>query len=243
MTQNPLLQRFLQFREIVYKRYSKLHHVEFLEGPEVLVLSPHPDDDVFGCGGTIIRHLAQGHRVSIAYLTDGGRGIAGKNAVQTNAIRQQEALCAADILGVGKENLYFMGQPDGQLSVSPANVQWLSDLLQRLCPDLIYLPSIVDNHPDHYQTNLLLKSALTRPVLLAAYEIWTPFIPNRLVDITTVMPQKQAAMQAHQSQLAALDYASAITGLNSYRGRMYAKKPMEYAEAFLVVESSEYPWG
>ncbi len=243
MTRNPLLQRFLQFREAVYKRYSKLHHVEFLEGPEVLVLSPHPDDDVFGCGGTIIRHLAQGHRVSIAYLTDGGRGIAGKNAVQTSAIRQQEAISAAEILGIGKEDLYFMGQPDGQLSDTPANVQWLGDLLQRLCPDLIYLPSIVDNHPDHYQTNLLLKSALQRPVLLAAYEIWTPFIPNRLVDITTVMPQKQAAMQAHQSQHATLDYTSAIIGLNIYRGRMYAKKPMEYAEAFLAVESSEYPWG
>jgi LmbE family N-acetylglucosaminyl deacetylase len=243
MNRNPLLRRFLQLREAIYKRYSQLHHVEFLEGPNILVLSPHPDDDVFGCGGTIILHLAQGHRVSIAYLTDGGRGIAGKNAVQTSAIRRQEAFCAAEILGIGKGDLYFMGQPDGQLSVTPANIKWLRDLLQRLCPDLIYLPSIVDNHPDHYQTNLLLKSALEQPVLLAAYEIWTPFIPNRLVDITTVMAQKQAAMQAHQSQLAALDYASAIMGLNSYRGRMYAKKPMEYAEAFLVVESSEYPWG
>lgn len=240
MIRRKLLDIFMRLRESAYKRFSKLHHIEILEGPNVLVLSPHPDDDVFGCGGAIIRHLAQGHEVFIVYLTDGSGGIPGKKEQEVVAIRQQEATEAAGILGVLPANLHFMGAPDGYLQANTETVRQLAGLLAHIRPDLIYLPSFIDNHPDHFQTNLLLKAALKKPVMLSVYEIWTPFVPNRLVDITEWIDQKTAAMRAHQSQLAALRYDEAILGLNSYRALMYPKKSMRYAEAFLFVDSREY---
>ena len=240
MIHQQLIQKYLRLKEAVYKKYSRLHHVEHLEGPRVLVLSPHPDDDVFGCGGTIIRHLAQGHEVFVCYLTDGSGGIPGKKAQEVAAIRQQEATEAAGILGVLPANLHFMGAPDGHLQANTETVRQLADLLGHIRPDLIYLPSFTDNHTDHFQTNLLLKAVLKKPVMLSVYEIWTPFVPNRLVDISEWIDQKTAAMRAHQSQLAALRYDEAILGLNSYRALMYPKKRMRYAEAFLFVDSREY---
>ncbi|MBL7827447.1 MAG: PIG-L family deacetylase [Saprospiraceae bacterium] len=240
MIHQQLLSKYLRLKEAVYKKYARLHHVEFLEGPRILVLSPHPDDDVFGCGGALIRHINLGHQVFIAYVTDGSLGITGKGLKETVAIRKAEAVQASSIIGVPESALYFLQQPDGNLEVTDAAIQSLKAVIAETRPNLIYLPSFVDNHSDHFQTNLLLNAALTSPVLISAYEIWTPIIPNRLVDVSGVMDQKITAMKAHQSQLEAMHYAEAMVGLNTYRALMYAKKRMRFAEAFLFAESREY---
>ncbi len=240
MIHASLLAKYLRLKEAVYKKHSKFHHVEYLEGPQILVLSPHPDDDVLGCGGTLIRHIQQGHQVAILYLCQGDKGIAGLRPAKAAIIRKKEAVLAAQALGIAERHLHFLAQPDDGLYVSPQTVLYLKGLLDALRPDLIYLPSFVDNHPDHFQTNLLLKAALTRPVLLSAYEVWTPLVPNRIVDISGEIEQKRDAIRAHQSQLQALDYLEAIAGLNRYRGGMYPKKPMQYAEAFCFARSSAY---
>ena len=98
MINKPLIKRYKKLREATYKKLSRLHHVEFLEGPRVLVLSPHPDDDVFGCGGTLIRHVAMGHEVHIVYLCRGDKGISGLPLDQVAQIRKEEATLAASIM-------------------------------------------------------------------------------------------------------------------------------------------------
>ena len=45
--------------------------------PRVLVLAPHMDDEVLGCGGVLCRHLAAGGRATVVYMTDGRKGAAG----------------------------------------------------------------------------------------------------------------------------------------------------------------------
>jgi len=59
----------------------------------------HPDDPESGCGGTLALYAAQGHRVTIVYLTRGERGIAGKSERDAAAIRTAEAEAACGILG------------------------------------------------------------------------------------------------------------------------------------------------
>src|SRR5690348_6988030 len=46
------------------------------EAGKVVVLAPHMDDEIIGCGGTIARHAAAGASVTVVYLTDGRRGSA-----------------------------------------------------------------------------------------------------------------------------------------------------------------------
>ncbi|MEO1259594.1 MAG: PIG-L family deacetylase [Bacteroidota bacterium] len=240
MINRQLLKKFRQLKEKAYKKYSGLHHVDFLEGPEVLVLAPHPDDDIFGCGGTLIRHLEEGHEVRVVYLCQGEKGIPHKTGNAAAEIRRQEAITATNIIGIPAVNLYFFNQPDEQLKVNQRLIKKLEELINSFLPKIIYLPSPVDQHHDHLQTNLLLKAVKCKNVLLAAYEVWTPHIPNRIVDITGAMPQKQKAMSAHQSQIEVLDYFSAITGLNQYRASLYPKVKMKYAEAFMVASKEEY---
>ena len=57
----------------------------------IVCLGAHPDDPESGCGGTLARYSAAGHRVTIIYLTRGERGIAGRALDEAARIRTAEA--------------------------------------------------------------------------------------------------------------------------------------------------------
>lgn len=95
------------------------------EGVErVLVLAPHPDDEVLGAGGAIAEFLAQGHQVLVVFLTAGDANTAAKKFFTWNPLnrpedfralgyrRMKEAGEAMRILGVPWDHLLFLGYPD-----------------------------------------------------------------------------------------------------------------------------------
>src|SRR5438045_5460179 len=77
---------------------------------KVVCVGAHPDDPESGCGGTLTMYAAQGHRVTIVYLTRGERGIPGKADADAAAIRTAEAEAACGIIGAKP---VFAGQIDG----------------------------------------------------------------------------------------------------------------------------------
>ncbi|MGB4018385.1 MAG: PIG-L family deacetylase, partial [Syntrophomonadaceae bacterium] len=66
----------------------------------ILVLAPHPDDDIIGCGGSIANLTAQGHEVVILYLTSGESGSLEMDPAQLARTREEEARRAGQLLGV-----------------------------------------------------------------------------------------------------------------------------------------------
>ncbi|MEU8350062.1 MULTISPECIES: glycosyltransferase [unclassified Streptomyces] len=93
-------------------------------GP-VLVFSPHPDDDVIACGGTIARRAAQGARVRVVFSTDGSQSheaVLGIDRDPTpeelTAVREKEAGAAARVLGLGPDDVTFLGFRDTALAES-----------------------------------------------------------------------------------------------------------------------------
>lgn len=235
-----LLRLYLRAKHSALEVYSKYHHMEVPPGESVVVLSPHPDDDVFGCGGVIQKHLNRGHRVSVVYLCNGCNGIKGASKQEAAGRRTDEARSALAVLGVRAADAYFMGVDDDRLKVTKPTIAKLGSILSEISPDLIYVPSFTDNHSDHYQTNLLLKQVGIGPCTIAGYEIWTPHIPNRIVDISDEVDRKIKAMREHGSQLNELNYLDGIVSLNRYRACMYPKQRFAYAESFLVLNSSDY---
>jgi LmbE family N-acetylglucosaminyl deacetylase len=200
----------------------------------VLILAPHPDDEVLGCGGTICEHTASRDRVTAVFLTSGELGLKHLTPTQAWEMREREAKAAARILGLSA--IDFLRGPDWELASATTRLApRLQTLLQRDAPDLIYLPHPRDWHPDHQAVQRLLRRALRRSGLpqpeLRAYEVWTPLTKfDHVVDITSAMPTKLKALRAHRSQLKEFDYVRAIKGLNQYRGLLAAKRP--YAEVF-----------
>ncbi len=197
------------------------HATVQLPGGEVLVLAPHPDDEVFGCAGAIMRHVAQGDAVTVIVVTDGRAATEHADEVSLLnyiEIRQQESRTAAALLGYGLPE--FWGEIDRQLVCSPALIQKLLSKIESLNITRLYAPSPLEVHPDHYALALIAIEAVKQcrqPITLVMYEVGVPLYPNILLDITDFSEKKQQAIQSFVSQQSLLDYGKPLQALNIYR--------------------------
>lgn len=198
----------------------------------VLVLAPHADDEVFGCGGALALHAATGARIHVVILTDDTDPEAAR-------VRRAESLSAAHVLGHGDP--MFWGIPDRSLAATPALVRRVADLLRETGADLVYAPSPFEVHPDHRQASQAAAGAVADvggELRLAFYEVGNTLRPNMLVDITPVLARKRRAMRSFASQLARQNYLRHINALNEYR--TYTLPPaVQAAEAFWLVTAGE----
>ncbi len=213
----------------------------------ILVFSPHPDDDVFCCGGSIGKLLHQGHTVSVAYITSGDGGSIAHSREDIAGIREREAREAATVLGVG--DLTFLRHPEGGIPHTRQSLEDIIALVRQKKPHIVYLPHGHDGHHDHIETHRLVSDGISRasgpwfkecgPVPWAvqtvlAYESWVPLQDVSYVeDITEFMELKVTALSRHQSQTGDIRYDEAAKGLNRYRAVMFARGT--YCECFQVL--------
>jgi LmbE family N-acetylglucosaminyl deacetylase len=199
----------------------------------VLVVVPHSDDEALGCGGALIQHSDQGDRVKVVFATDGAAGdplgyYAGQDYVQ---LRREEARRAGRILGV--DELVFWDYPDGKLSEALNLAERLEALCEADRPDIIYRPSTLEIHPDHWALGVGVEKALRRyrPTISDfCYEVWTTVQPSHAIDISSAWERKRKAIEQYQSQLRYNDYLRMIEGLNTFR-TLYLPSA-QYVEAF-----------
>jgi LmbE family N-acetylglucosaminyl deacetylase/glycosyltransferase involved in cell wall biosynthesis len=208
-----------------------------LPGSRILVLAPHPDDEVFGCGGALARHVAQGAALTVVIVTDGAYGVAEEQANAVRAMRQQESRVAAAVLGYGEPR--FLGLPDRGLHYGEALIGIVQGLLDETQADLVYAPSLHEMHPDHRSLAMATLEAVRRAGgerRLAFYEVGIPLTPSHLIDITPVLARKAEAVACFPSQLLQQRYDQHIAALNRYR--TYTLPPeIVAAEAFEVIEA------
>jgi LmbE family N-acetylglucosaminyl deacetylase len=238
---NPLislnrLRKALDYQSLIKasRKELKMEIKKAAPKARVLVLSPHPDDDVLGCGGVIQKHLANGSKIRVVYITKGD-GESSSAIQKIDEIRQSEAISALKVLGVGD---FSFGQlSDGKVTAQTAG-QVIKEAIDDFEPELIYAPTEFDDHSDHRETAhglrwALLHSKKIDPALinLYFYEVWTPLYPNRLITID--LAKKLEAVREHKSQLKNRPYDEAIAGLNKYRGLILGAE--EPAEAFLYL--------
>lgn len=209
-------------------------------GSRILVLAPHFDDDIIGCGGTLCKHRRDKDKISIVYFTDGKDKYQAKNNPAISQVRKDEAKKAAGILGI--EDLIFFDFPEQTFTLTKAGIEKLEAVLEKKNPDLVYLPWFLDGHVQHLLVNKIFLKAFKHRRLhfnCCAYEVWTPLIPNIIVDITEYAGLKKKALKQYASQIEITDYSKAILGLNSYRAitPMYGRG---YAEAFIYLSGRGY---
>ncbi|MBI3894344.1 MAG: PIG-L family deacetylase [Acidobacteria bacterium] len=208
----------------------------------VMVLAPHPDDDIIGAGGVIALHLAAGANLTVVYLTDGEATVALRGSPQCarRTVRLREARTALAKLGTAKTECLHLedGRLNSALTALSCQVAFLLDTYK---PQIIYLPFFGDAHPDHRAVTWALsriKWTAQSDVTVACYEIWSPQPANIIVDITDVAAKKFAALMEHRTALTSLNYLPYVKSLNRYRAMH--RDSWRYAEAFLVLALKEY---
>lgn len=220
-------------------RFACPQLIELPAGHKIVVLSPHPDDETVGAGGALLKHHQAGCHLTTIVLTDGAAGVPGQARQDVARLREDEVRAAAAHLGI--DRLIFACEPDGSLSTGRVSAR-LREWLQDTCPDMLYLPFFLDNHPDHRAVTTLLAQAMAGSGLrftCCAYEVWSPLVPNILVDIGAQMPRKLEAIRCYQSQLKQVDYVRLFEGLNAYRAGQFAGR-IQYAEAFYLADVRDY---
>ena len=214
----------------------------------VLVIAPHPDDEILGVGGTIAKRTTAGHDVYVCVMTKGCEPLFSSDSV--NQVRS-ECTEADSILGV-KETI-FLDFPAAMLETVPRYK--LNDaivkVIQSIKPDEVYLPHRGDMQQDH---KMVVDAAMValRPKYdhvvrrIYAYETlsetgWdipntvNEFIPNVYENISDTLETKLDAMRIFQSQLADFPAArslGAIEALAKFRG---ATVNVIAAEAFSLI--------
>ena len=195
-----------------------------VEGVDLLVFGPHPDDIEIGAGGVVAKHARLGHRVGLCDLTAGEMGSNG-----TVEERLAEAESARGVLGASwRVNLRL---PDRAIGSSPEHARAVAGLVRRARPRTVAVPYWCDRHPDHVSASELLTDAIFSAGLRrfeAAGEAWKPesvcfyFIndhaaPSFVVDVSEDYDVKRRALACHVSQFAPAGPAAVSTRLTSTR--------------------------
>lgn len=206
---------------------------------KVLIIAPHPDDELIGCGGSILLYRERGIPVNVLFLTR-GENIDLEDDVRrripdVGLLRQEEAVTVATEAGATTRFLHF---PDGGLGGHLPDIRKaVEEEIGRINPGIVFVPSPIEPHPDHRASAVIMLKLLyeLRKFRLAFYEVGEPVRYNTLVDISSVVERKKALFRHYRtSSYNRPDlFADAALGLNLYRSLQLVKRG--YYESFLVL--------
>lgn len=206
------------------------------ENSKYLCLVPHADDESIGMGGLLSLYPKN---FDVILLTDGRKGIKDVPLEEAIKIREEEFKNALEVAG-GVNNYKFLHAEDKKL-LDSFDLFKTIDISQY---DVIFVPNIIDQHPDHKAVSLLLKRLLESgakvksDLKICFYEVWSPLgFVNAFVDISDVIESKRAMINCYKSQTAQKDYEYHALGLNQYRGMLKDKK---YVEAFCILSVNDF---
>ncbi|WP_316192629.1 MULTISPECIES: PIG-L deacetylase family protein [unclassified Bradyrhizobium] len=168
---------------------------------KALFIGAHPDDIEIGCGGTLLRLLAEGNEVSALILTQERDG----ELRNQRRLELEQSLSGA---GVKPENIHLWTADDGALRADREAVAAFRELLSSrgIVPDLVFCHTSADSHGDHRQANELCRAAF-RGVTILLYSVVNSgvvndFRPDLWVDISHYVAQKERMLRAYKSQIA-----------------------------------------
>lgn len=212
---------------------------------KTIIIAPHPDDEILGAGGTLLRRKAEGG--SLAWLIASEISIDGgwsKNAINK---REEEISKIRDLIGF--DEVHFLKFSSTKLDLVPMSemVSAISQVFEKFKPNEVLMPHRGDVHTDHqvlfeavssatkwfrhgYIDRILCYETLSETDFGLAPE--KSFRPNVFVNIENFLDHKMQAMNIYESEMGNFPFprsSEAIRGLAAVRG---AASGFRAAEAF-----------
>lgn len=212
----------------------------------ILVVAPHPDDEVLGVGGTIAKYVSEGHEVYVCIVTS------VKDPLLFKEIRL-ETSNAHKLLSI-KETIFLDFPVVGLREMPNAKLnEKLLEVVNKIKPNIAFIPHKGDMHIDHGEvanSAMVALRPINNPQLKAIYTYETlsetewniptvdnAFIPNVWSDISKTIEIKKQAMELFKSQLKEFPHprsSKAIESLSQYRGSTIC---VNNAECFMLVRN------
>ena len=213
---------------------------------KVLIIAPHPDDEVIGCGGIISKYPTQ---VDVLCINSAGVKYSWNTESEEEIaqIRCNEFYNTMKLAGINKAWIAkIFGIPPMFEEINKNFSNYINNFnFQQY--DFIFIPHEYDNHREHrFVGNHLLKRILKKTgykksLKIVRYEIWgTMQNPNYYEDITDYVSQKEELINNYKSRKRA-NYAEHILGLNYYRALIpFLGEKEKYVEAFCIQSIENY---
>jgi N-acetylglucosamine malate deacetylase 1 len=210
---------------------------------KVLVISPHPDDETLGVGGTLIYHKNRGDLIFWINIT-----------LPQNAGRKEIRLIQKQKISefIQFDKVYQMNFESTKLEgTTDEMIAKLTNLFQEIMPNIVYLPNRSDVHSDHrltfkagYSCTKSFRSHSIERILM--YETLSEtefapalsenaFAPNVFVDISDYMEQKIRMLKIYNKELMPHNLPRSISAIRSLAGYRGSRIGVEYAEAFMLL--------
>ncbi len=223
----------------------------------ILVISPHSDDEVIGCGG-IISHFAKSNcEVTVLIVTEEGSRSISKSSKSNPGLRVDECKKVKEKLAY--HSLYNLGFKELELQRDPNSQKELRktilNLLENINPQALFIPNGMDVHPDHRTINTIVNDILKEKLEpgyinnlehIFTYEVWSPVKMNYFFCLNdNNIKLKKECLSQYQTQLETVDYLSIIDFINKLRAEQlkaegFVPQIIEYAEAYSLAERKSY---
>ena len=212
----------------------------------IIIVSAHPDDEVLGAGGTLIKHKNNNDKITWIIATDINIK-AGYSSDQINS-RKKEVEQIKKEIGISK--VYNLGYSTTSLSSSSVNemVPVVSEIFKITKPEIIYVVNRSDAHSDHrhlfnavfsctkfFRHNYIKKILMYECISETEFAPALPenqFIPNYFVDISNEIENKIKLIEIYKSEIGLHPFPRSIENIKAlakYRGAMIG---VNYAESF-----------
>jgi len=210
----------------------------------VLVIAVHPDDETLGCGGTLLKHKANGDKIYWLICTS-----LSKNHKYYKK-REKEIEKVSQMYEFDKVfRLDFPTMRIDEISMSEL-ISAISKVFKKIKPNIVYLPFKNDVHSDHrkifeavYSCTKIFRYPFIKKILMMETlsetdfsDITNSFIPNVFVDISEFLDQKLEIMNIYESEIGKHPFPRSeetIKALAQVRG---AQAGVKYAESFMLLK-------
>jgi len=195
---------------------------------KILAIGSHPDDIEVGCGGTLKKYAQKGDEVYLLVMTKGERG----GDPDTRSAEQEKA---AELIGAKK--VIWGGLEDTKITSRLETIQALEAIIMDVNPVFIFTHFNDDTHQDHrHLSNSVISAArYVKNVLFYEGPTTQNFTPSVFSDISGILDDKVAIVNAHESQvletnIAGISIEDIVLSTTNFRG---TQGRVKYAEAFV----------
>lgn len=216
----------------------------------IVVISAHPDDEILGVGGTLLKHKKNGDKIYWLITTNifENQGF----SKQRISNRQKEIKKISEALSV--EKVFMLNYPTMSLSTSTLTemVPKISKIFIEIEPEIVYCLNRSDAHSDHritFDAVMACTKSFRYPFIkqVLMYECiseteFAPqlpekvFIPNYFVDISSFLEEKMNLMKIYESELGKHPFPRSLKNIEALATFRGASVGVEYAEAFQLIK-------
>lgn len=217
---------------------------------KILVIAPHLDDEVLGCGGTIAKHVASGDSVSVCVVAHRVYEHV-YDAAKAN-VEQAHSQMAKNTLGY--DEIAYLDLPDERLDACLQDIIIpLEKFFCRVRPEIVYIPFYGDNHQDHravfHAARVVLRPSATAHIR-AIFMYETPssteqslpsaegaFVPNHYVNIDKWLDKKLAAIRCYETEKREFPHPRSEMALQTLAQKRGTEIGFPCAEAFMILRN------